>query len=227
MRIAVVIAAGLLVAGCSQDSGSRPGPTALTPITPSHTRTTPSTTPATTTSAVAAPGRGSTAAEAIAWVEAAGPVDGADFHVALRGGASVSIGEDVAFTTPFGTNCMTDLKHSPSDLACLVSLTDPPKQPADVYGAWKGGWVDFDGTTVQIGSAHGDPGRFGAGQGIPLPPDRSLSFGDYRCRTDSTALVCVNYAHKTAIRYSDDGIDPLGCAAVTPPAAGIGLQYRC
>ena len=228
MRIAAVTAAALLVAGCSQGSDSQPGLTALTPITPSHPASKTTSSPATTsTSPVAAPRAGAQASEAVAWVEAAGPVDAADFHVALRGGVSTSIGENVAFTTPFGTNCMTDLKHSNSDLACLVNLIDPPKQPADVYGAWKGGWVDFDGTSLQVGSAHGDPGRFGAGQGVPLPPDRSLSFGDYRCRTDSTVLVCVNYAHQTAVRYSDDGVEPFGCTRQDPPAAGAGLQYRC
>ncbi len=42
---------------------------------------------------------------------------------------------------------MTDVKRGAADLACLVDLTDPPPQPADTYGAWKGGWVDFDGAT--------------------------------------------------------------------------------
>jgi hypothetical protein len=35
-----------------------------------------------------------------------------------------------------------------------------------------GGWVDFDGSSVQVGSIHGDPGRFTAGEGP------SLAFGD-------------------------------------------------
>lgn len=234
MRTAAVFAvlpmAGVLLVGCSEASQTRTGPATLTPITPSHGRGTTTSAPSTTITAsnsVATPQRGGTAADAVAWVEAAGPADAADFHVALRGGTSTQLGDDVAFTTPFGASCMTDLKRSPSDLACLVNLVDPPSQPPDVYGAWKGGWVDFDGTTVRIGSAHGDPGRFAAGQGAPIPPDRSLSFGDYRCRTDATALVCVNYAHKTAVRYSDDGVDPFGCARESPPPAGVGLQYRC
>ncbi|MCW1959022.1 MAG: hypothetical protein KIH64_010860 [Mycobacterium sp.] len=234
MRIVALVAASALVAGCSQVPVGKPGPTELTPITPSRTgsaskATSPATTTtATTTSAsAAAPGRGASAAEAIAWVEAAPPVDGADFNVALRNGTATSLGDDTAFTTPFGTSCMTDTKRVATGLACLVNLVDPPAQPPDVYGAWKGGWVDYDGSGVRIGSAHGDPGRFSAGQGAPLPQGGSLSFGDFRCRTDTTAMLCVNYADKTAVRYSDDGIDVFGCTRQTPPQAGIGIQYTC
>ena len=154
-------------------------------------------------------------------------MDGADFRVALRAGTTTSLGDDVAFTTPSGISCMTDAKHGSPGLACLVNLIDPPPQPADVYGAWKGGWVDFDGDSVEVGSAHGDPGRFAAGQGTPLPVDRSLSFGDFRCRTDTSALVCVNFARRTAVYYSDAGIDTFGCARQSTPSAGIGVQYTC
>lgn len=231
MRIAVLFAASILVAGCSQVPAGKPGPAELTPITPSRNGSTPpKTTPATTTTSsksAGSVGRGASAAEAIAWVEAAPPVDGADFNVALRNGAANSLGEDTAFTTTFGTSCMTDTKRVASGLACLVNLVDPPPQPPDVYGVWKGGWVDYDGSGVRIGSAHGDPGRFSAGQGPPLPAGGSLSFGDFRCRADTTALVCVNYGNKTAVRYSDDGVDAFGCTRQTPPQAGIGIQYTC
>jgi hypothetical protein len=227
MRIAVLFAASLLVAGCSQLSGTPPRATQLTPITPSRTT---GSVPATSTgqpgTSSPAPAPGAPVAEAIDWVEAAGPVDGADFRVALRGGTTTALGDDVAFTTPFGTSCMTDAKRG-AGLACLVNLIDPPPQPADVYGAWKGGWVDFDGKSVQVGSAHGDPGRFAAGQGVPLPVDRSVSFGDFRCRTDTSALVCVNFARQTAVSYSDAGIDTFGCARQSAPPAGIGVQYTC
>lgn len=238
MRITVLFAASVLVAGCSQVAPDKPGPTALTPITPSRTvmpsaKTTP-TTPATTkttpttsgAAAAGAPAPGAPAGEAIAWVEAAAPVDSKDFQVALRNGASTPLGDDFAFTTPAGTQCMTDVKRGSNGLACLVDLIAPPPQPKDIYGVWKGGWVDFDGATVQVGSAHGDPGRFGVGQGPPLPPGGSLSFGDFRCRTDATALVCVNYAHQTAVRYSDDGVDPYGCRRESPPA-GVGILFSC
>lgn len=231
MRIPVLFAAlwagGLVLTGCSP-AADAPSSTKLTPISPAHpgTQAPPSSGSPTSTKSPA-PAPGAPAGEAIAWVEAAGPVDAADFNVALRGGASTSLGDDVAFTTPSGTSCMTDVRRAAAGLACLVNLADPPPAPADVYGVWKGGWVDFDGTAVRIGSAHGDPGRFAAGQGPPLPPDRSLSFGDFRCRTDTSTLVCVNYARQTAVRYSDAGIGAYGCTRQTPPAAGVGIEYLC
>ena len=229
MRIAVFLAASMLVAGCSQGTSSSPA--RLTPITPSHSEhsTTSTATPTTTTTSAAtrAPGVGATEAEAIAWVEAAAPVDAAEFHVALRNGTSTALGDDVAFTTTSGISCMTDVKRSAKGLACLVDLSDPPSQPPDVYGVWKGGWVDFDGDAVRVGSAHGDPGRFAAGQGVPLPEDRSLSFGDFRCRADATALVCANFARQSAVRYADSGVDPYDCTRQLPPTTGIGIQYSC
>ena len=229
MRIAVFLAASVLVAGCSQVPAGEPGPTELTPITPSRTggATKTSTSTTSTTASAKAPGPDASADEAIPRVEAGPPIDGADFNVALRNGVTTSLGDDTAFTTAFGASCMTDTKRVASGLACLVNLVDPPPQPPDVYGVWKGGWVDYDGSSVRVGSAHGDPGRFSAGQGPPLPLGGSLSFGDFRCRADATALVCANYAHQTAVRYSDDGIDAFGCTRQTPPQAGIGIQYSC
>lgn len=239
MRIPVPIAGAALVTalvtGCSGAPDS-PRPTALTPISPSKTggpgpsTTGPATTAtgATTTEpASPAPGAVATAAEAIAWVQAGPPVDAADFAVALRGGTTTPLGDDVAFTTASGISCMTEVKRADAGLACLVDLTDPPPQPPDTYGVWKGGWVDFDGASVEVGSAHGDPGRFAAGQGPPLGPGGSLSFGDFRCRADTEVLVCVNYARQTAVRYSDGGVTALGCERRVPPAAGIGIEYRC
>ncbi len=236
MRIALVLATSMLVAGCSAVPAGKPGPTELTPITPSRSAgaaTAPSATPRTPSSSrpssasISAPGAGDSTAAAIAWVEAGPPADGADFRVALRGGSSTPLGEDTAFTTPSGISCMTDTKRDAGALACLVDLVDPPPQPADVYGVWKGGWVDFDGSGVRVGSAHGDPGRFALGSGAPLPQGNSLSFGDFRCRADVTTLVCVNYARKTGVRYSDDGISTYGCARQNPPAAGVGEQFTC
>lgn len=231
--LAWVVAVSALVAGCSKIPAAEPGPTQLTPIPPSRGgAATPSPSPSgpiTTTSTVAArpPAAGAPVSAAISWVEAAAPADAADFQVAIRGGATTSLGEDVAFTTTSGISCMTDKRRGSAALACLVDLTDPPPQPPDVYGAWKGGWVDYDGAVVQIGSAHGDPGRFAAGRGVPLPADRSLSFGDFRCRADATVLVCVNFARQTAVRYADSGIDTFGCTRREPPTAGIGIEYTC
>lgn len=234
MRIAVVLATSVLVAGCAQQQDSQSRSTQLTPITPTRTAgpgapgagisaTSPTRTSVTST---AAPGPSASIGEAIGWVESAPPVDGADFGVALRGGTSTSLGDDIAFTTPSGISCMTDLKRTPG-LACLVDLADPPPPPPDVYGVWKGGWVDFDGTGVQVGSAHGDPGRFALGQGPPLPQGGSLSFGDFRCRSDATVLVCVNFARQTGVRYSDAGIEAYGCTRAAVPPAGAGVTYTC
>jgi hypothetical protein len=248
MRIAVMFAASALVAGCSQQQAGSPGSAELTPITPSRTAgatITPTTSPTTTTTtgkassspssssspsgaaAARAPEADAPVQEVIGWVEAGPPVDGADFRLALRNGITTNLDGDTAFTTASGISCMTEGTRVAGGLACLVDLIDPPPQPPDVYGVWKGGWVDFDGSGVRVGSAHGDPGRFSAGQGPPLPAGGSLSFGDFRCRTDTAALVCVNYANQTAVRYSEDGIDAYGCTRQTPPQSGIGIQYGC
>ena len=166
--------------------------------------------------------------DVIAWVEAGAPADPAQFHTATRGGATTDLGQDVAFVTPSRkTNCMTDAKYSAGALACLVDLTNPPPQPEDAYGQWKGGWVDFGGDSVQVGSVHGDPGRFSAGTGPELPYGQSLAFGDYRCRSDQAGLVCVNYAHQSAARFSDGGVQTFGCLhpATAPPQ--IGEMFSC
>jgi hypothetical protein len=227
----MMLAASVLVAGCSQQPVGQTGAGELTPITPSRpagaTATTGQTSSTPPTSAVLAPSGDAAVADVIAWVQAGPPVDGADFRVALRNGTTTDLGDDTAFTTASGISCMTETKRVAGGLACLVNLADPPPQPPDVYGVWKGGWVDFNDAGVQVGSAHGDPGRFSAGQGPPLPAGGSLSFGDFRCRADNTALVCVNYANQTAVRYSDDGIDTYGCARRDPPQSGIGIQYAC
>lgn len=229
MRIALALSASLLVAGCSGATGGQAQHTQLTPITPSRTTTSPSATTSTTTttSALPAPTAGAPIADAITWIEAAPPIDAAQYHIALRSGVTTDLGDDVAFTTAAGTTCMTDAKHGSPALACLVELTDPPPRPADVYGQWKGGWVDFDGASVEIGSSHGDPGRFANGQGRELPSGASLSFGNYRCRTDADALFCVNYAHQSAVRLAAEGVDAFACARQATPPAGIGIQYVC
>ena len=139
-------------------------------------------------------------ADVIAWVEKGTPADAATHHSASRDGETTDLGEDVAFTGPSGTpNCMTDARADGA-LACLVDLADPPPQPDDVYGQWKGGWVDFSGPSVEIGSPHGDPGRFSRGTGAELPAGETLAFGDYRCRADPAGVYCVNYAHQSAVR---------------------------
>jgi hypothetical protein len=122
---------------------------------------------------------------------------------------------------------MTDSKNFGGALACLVDLTIPPLQPPDVYGLWKGNWVDFTGTSVEVGSAHGDPGPFANGTGAQLAAGQTLTFGDYRCRAHAGDLYCVNYAHQSAVMLSATGVTPFGCLKEAAPEPGIGRQFSC
>ena len=225
--MAGLIAILLLVAGCSRSTdgeGQR-----ITPIPPDTTRSSATTTPPTTTTAPAEPpAPGAPVADVIAWIEAGGTADAAQYHVATRDGVTTQLGDDVAFTTPSGkTNCMTDSKYSGGALACLVDLVDPPPRPGDAYGEWKGGWVDFNGTSVAVGSVHGDPGRFTAGSGPELPYGQALGFGDYQCRVDTVGLFCADRAHNTAVRYSDAGIQAFGCLQPVTAPPQIGEMLSC
>ncbi|OBK78278.1 hypothetical protein [Mycobacterium sp. 1164985.4] len=219
MRMAVLIAS-VLVAGCSTTTGGQAE--RIEPIPPSPSASSP-TTSTTKPKPAAPPAPGAPIGDVVAWVEAGEPADAAQYHAASRDGQTTDLGEDVAFTTPSGkTSCMTDSQYADGALACLVDLVNPPPRPDDAYGEWKGGWVDYDGTSVTVGSVHGDPGRFTAGEGPELPYGQVLSFGDYRCRTDTVGLFCVNYAYRSAVRFSDAGIEPFGCLqpATAPPQTG-------
>jgi hypothetical protein len=225
MRIAGLIATSLLVAGCSQSVGGgadriEPIPSRSSANTPSR----PSVAPPTSTKPASPPQPGAPIGALITWIESGSSADAGAYHSATRDGATTQLGDDVAFTTPSGkTNCMTD----GGPLACLVDLADPPQRPAEVYGEWKGGWVDFEGPTLQVGSAHGDPGRFTTGTGPELPYGQALEFGDYRCRADPAGLFCVNYAHQSGARFSDAGIEPFGCLQEVTPPADVGLKFSC
>jgi hypothetical protein len=227
MRIAVLIAASVLVGGCSLGGDAeRAEPSPSTSA--STTASTPRTTSPTSTPVAGPPAAGAHVSDVIAFIESGQRADPAKYHSAIRDGATTELGDDIAFTTPAGTaNCMTDGQYSGGALACLVDLTNPPPQPADVYGQWKGNWVDFAGPSVEVGSAHGDPGRFTRGTGPELPYGQALSFGDYRCRADPTGLFCVNYAHQSAVRFSDAGVEPYGCLQKVTPPADIGEKFSC
>ncbi|HEX2215020.1 MAG TPA: hypothetical protein VHH12_16515 [Mycobacterium sp.] len=228
MRMAGLIAFSVLLAGCSSSTGGQaeriePIPPKPSASSPSRTSPTPSTTKPATPPAPGAP-----IGDVIAWIEAGSPADAASFHVATRDGQTTDLGEDVAFTTPSGkTTCMTDSQRSGGALACLVDLADPPPRPADAYGEWKGGWVDYDGTSVAVGSVHGDPGRFTAGQGPELPYGQVLAFGDYRCRTETVGLFCANDANRSAVKFSDAGIEPFGCLQPITAPPQIGEMFGC
>ena len=229
MRIAALVAVSLLVAGCSHSVG---GNSQETPTT----QTSPGTSPTTTTGASgskppapsAAPAAGAATSDVIAWIEAGHPADPGRYHSATRDGATTSLGSDIALTTQAGkVSCMTDSKHTGGALACLVDLTNPPLRPDTAYGEWKGGWVDFDGTNLQVGSSRADPGPFINGNGPELANGDSLSFGDYRCRADQSGLFCVNYAHQSAVRFATAGIQPFGCLKSAPPPDGVGSAFSC
>jgi hypothetical protein len=216
----------LLVAGCSQSTGGQAE--RITPIPPDTKRSTATTTPSTTAKPTTPPAPGAPMADVIAWINAGKPADSAQYHAATRDGAATELGEDVAFTTPSGkTNCMTDSKYSGGALACLVDLINPPPRPEDAYGEWKGGWVDYDGKSVAVGSVHGDPGRFTAGSGPELPYGMVLAFGDYRCRADPVGLFCADYANNSAVKYSDAGIEPFGCLQPVTAPPQIGEMFSC
>jgi hypothetical protein len=226
MRIAGLIAASVLVAGCSHSVGGNTE--RITPIPPNTTRSSAATTPPTSTTPAKPPNPGTPVADVITWIDAGVTTDSAKYHVATRDGETTELGEDVAFTTPSGkTNCMTDTKYSAGALACLVDLKNPPPRPDDAYGEWKGGWIDYNGMSVAVGSVHGDPGRFTAGSGPELPYGQVLAFGDYRCRADPAGLFCANYAHQSAVKYSDAGIEPFGCLQRITAPPEIGEMFSC
>ena len=228
MRLVLVIAASALVAACSSGPAGSPesSPTSSAPSSSPTTATTTPTSPQ--PPPAAAPAAGAAIADVIAWVEAGAPADPAGFHSMTRDGEATSLGDGVAFITA-GTaaNCVTD-QYQDGALACLLKLTNPPPRPSDVEGEWKGNWVDFPGTTVDVGSAHGDPGPFGNGIGVELPAGRTLAFGDYRCRADAdAALFCVDYAHRSAVEMSATGVEGFGCLKTVSPPAGIGRRLSC
>lgn len=228
MRIAALVAVSLLVAGCSHAGGGQSGqpPTSQPLTTTSSTTGTPSASKA--PGALAVPGAGTPTSDVIAWIEAAHPVDPGRYHAATRDGGTTQLGNDIALTANGGNvSCMTDAKHTGGALACLVQLTSPPPRPDTAYGDWQGGWVDFDGTNLQVGSSRADPGPFLNGNGPELANGDSLSFGDYRCRADQAGVFCVNYAHQSAVRFASAGIQPFGCLRPVPPPDGVGVAFGC
>ncbi len=232
MRIALLVAASALVAGCSTGTGGsadQTGPTATasTPTSSQPPRTSMPTATKPSLAPTSPPARGAAIGDVIRWIEAGTPADAAGYHSMTRGGESTALGEGMAFVTA-GTeaNCVTN-RYRDGALACLVKLTDPPPRPSGIESAWKDNWVDFAGTTVDVGSPHGDPGPFGDGTGAELPAGQTLAFGDYRCRADAAGLFCVDYAHQTAVKLSAGGVEPFGCLQKTAPPAEIGLRFSC
>ena len=229
MRIAALITMLLLVAGCScsRTVGGQPrqtqGPntTAVSGYAPTSGNK-PST----------APAAGAPMSDVIAWIAAGNPADPARYHAGTRDGVTTQLGNDIAFTLPAAPEsrpvaCTTDSKHTGSALICLVDLANPPPRPDTAYGDWQGGWVVFDGTTLQIGAARADPGPFLTGNGAELANGDTLSYDDYRCRADQAGVFCVNYARQSAVRFSGAGIQQFGCLRSVPPPDGVGIAFSC
>jgi hypothetical protein len=232
MRIALLIAASALVAGCSSGTDGSVGTTPQSSTSGAATSATSTKAPSPTSTGsslapTSPPASGAAVGDVIQWIEAGTPASDADFRTMTRAGVSTPLGDGVAFTTA-GTeaNCVTD-DHQNGALACLVKFTDPPPRPAGMETAWKGNWVDFPGTTVDVGSPHGDPGPFAYGTGAELRAGQSLAFGDYRCRADAAGLFCVDYAHQTAVKLSAGGVEAFGCLRKVAPPADIGIRFGC
>ena len=227
--MAVLVTLSILVAGCSHAGGGQSQQTQTTGSSATATTASPGNKPPASS---APPAAGAPISDVIAWIEAGHPADPARYRAVTRDGVTTQLGNDIAFTlaaSPPGrpVACTTDSKHTGGALTCLVDLTNPPPRPDTAYGEWKGGWVNFDGTNLQIGAARGDPGPFVNGDGAELQSGDTLSYDDYRCRADQAGLFCVNYAHQSAVRFSNAGILQFGCLRSVPAPDGIGIAFSC
>lgn len=229
MRLVLILVTSALVAGCSQTLDSQSS-TARTPLTVPSTSTpsgaAPSPGTSSTTARPSSLAPGAQIGEVISRIEAGAPAAPEDFGSMSRDGATTTLDGGIAFSTDT-VNCVSTPKYREGVLSCLVDLTDPPPRPPDVFTVWKGNWVDFDGSSVDIGSPHGDPGPFVDGQGATLPEGSSIAFGDFRCRADTDAVLCVNYAERSAVRLSTGGVDGFGCLAQATAPPGIGVRLSC
>lgn len=226
MRVVLVLMASVLVAGCSQtlDSESSTARTPLSVGPPSSPSSGASPTTGPSTSSGIEPD--ADIGVVISRIEAGEPAAPEDFGSVTRDGVATALDGGVAFTAG-AVNCVSTPKYGAGKLACLVDLTDPPPRPPDVFTVWKGNWVDYDGSSVEIGSERGDPGPFGDGEGAELTGGATLAFGDFRCRADTDAVWCVNYAQRSAVRLSADGVDGFGCLAESTAPPGIGVRLSC
>jgi hypothetical protein len=224
-RCVLLVAAVMLLTSCSQTVTGQGQPSKLTPL-PTSSRSS-SSQPTTPPPPAASPGPRAPIADVIAWVGAGQPADVGGFHTATLDGVSTDLGDDVAFSSASGDAKCTTSKVDDGALACMVKLTNPPPRPADLPSNWVSGWVDFDGQTLTVGSLHGDPGPFINGAGPSLADGQTLTFGDFRCRGDTSGLLCANSAHQSAARLSAAGIEPFGCLRKVTPPQFVGIQFSC
>jgi hypothetical protein len=178
-----------------------------------------------------APVSGAPIDEVITWIEGGSPADPAEYHVAFRDGVTTRLGESIAFVAPSGpahatTQCVTGAQGA-GPLTCLLELTSPPPRPAQAEGMWQPGWIEFSGTGLSVGSLRGDPGPFANGTGTELAAGQTLMFGDNRCRSDASGLLCVNYAHRSAVRITADEVSAFGCLAEVAPPPESAMLFSC
>ncbi|RDI41728.1 hypothetical protein [Nocardia mexicana] len=218
MRIAVLTALLLLSAGCSftTDGDPHPAPGALS---------------ATTAPAVP-PGRGASAGDVAAWVQAGAAVDPAQYGTATtEDGVATPLNGDVAFVSPSGKiQCTSAFQDRLEGLSCLVDLKNPPQRPADSpVGNWVGNWIDYTGQGLTVGGLHGDPGPFIRGKGAVLPYGSRVTVKDYTCRIDPTGLFCVHAAAKSGVQMSHAGVVPFGCLRERDgaPKETVGQGFYC
>ncbi|MBF6174809.1 hypothetical protein [Nocardia blacklockiae] len=211
MRIAVLTVLLLLAAGCSLTKDGEPHPVPG--------------------AAAAPPSRGAALSDVDAWVRSGAPVDPARFGTATtRDGKVTSLNGDIAFVDETGKiKCTTDFHSGFKDLSCLVDLKNPPpRPPGEQIGNWVGGWIDYSGPTLSVGSLHGDPGPFIRGNGPTLPYGSRITAGDFTCRLEPGALVCLHESAKSAVRISDAGVIPFGCLhEQADPKSYVGQAFTC
>ncbi|MFG1797533.1 hypothetical protein [Nocardia sp. NPDC049149] len=224
LLVGSVIVVGGLAAGGYFTKSADEGTTAVTTTAK----------PPSTTSAKAAPlsppAAGAPLSTVMAWVRAGTPADIAKFHTATAKSGTVSdLGSAVAFVSPSEKiRCMTSASTKGGQgLTCMAELDNPPSRPAKAkQGNWVGGWIEFPGPTLGIGSVRGDPGQFTLGDGASLPYGSRLTFDDYDCRMDETGLFCVNNTAGSAIQLSSAGAVPFGCLGKVEPKDN-GLAFSC
>ncbi|MGL6236206.1 MAG: hypothetical protein ACRC20_12775 [Segniliparus sp.] len=248
-RIAAVLAATAL-AGCGGPSDEQPQTLTVTSVITPESAPSASSSPSSAPSAGEAPtgkapGKDSAFGDVVAWIEAGQAADPGPYQAATGPDAAgtaatattttQNLGGDVAFRSPskklrcFGL-AANSTAYSPAGLHCLANLANPPPRPKEV-GHWVGGWVSYDRTTASVGSFHGDPGPFLAGDGPELPYGQKISFGQGGeqtvCRMDQTGLWCADKAKGAAILVNDQGVVPYGCLKQIPPKEGEGFSYTC
>ncbi|QIS15071.1 hypothetical protein [Nocardia arthritidis] len=228
MRIAAIAAILLFVAGCAASTDHQ-SHDAAGAVTAESSRTS---TAATTTAKAGPPKPGTPIKEFAAWVQAGTAVDAASYGTVRPsdGGPTQLQSDDRAFVSPTGKiKCTSDYQDHIRGLSCLVELKNPPQRPVDDVGHWVGGWVDFPGSELTVGSFHGDPGPFVRGDGAQLGYGSRITVHDFVCRMDTTGLYCVDPTNHAGVQLSDAGVVAFGC--LRERAANkdetYGLIYGC